>query len=97
MTRIAGTTVVTTRRTQSPAAVAANDERMPEERKPARLTTTSSRHADEALWLVHWLNAKAEAEAANRGEQRRSVFVALVGMILALFALAGTMLWTAWR
>jgi hypothetical protein len=46
-------------------------------------------------WLVHWLNAKAVA--TDRGEQRWNVFAVLAGIVLALFALAGTMIWTAWE
>ena len=50
---------------------------------------------DEALWLVHWLNAKIGT--ADQSEQRRKVFFAFAGIALALLVLAGAMIWTAWE
>jgi hypothetical protein len=50
---------------------------------------------DEALWLLHWLNAKLATD--DQSEQRRNVVLAAVGLVLALFALAGTLIWAAWR
>lgn len=49
---------------------------------------------DEALWLVHRLNALL---VVDWRAQRWNVTLALVGIVLALFALAGLMIWAAWR
>ena len=50
---------------------------------------------DEALWLVHRFN---EALApVNQRTQRWNVTLALVGIVLALFALSGAMIWAAWK
>jgi hypothetical protein len=50
---------------------------------------------DEALWLVHRLNDALAV--VDRRELRWNVTLALAGIVLALFALAGLMIWTAWR
>jgi hypothetical protein len=50
---------------------------------------------NEALWLVRRLN---DAPAVvDRRELWWNVALALAGIVLALFALAGLMIWTAWR
>ena len=50
---------------------------------------------DEALWLVHRLN---EALAlVDQRPLRWNVTLALTGIVLGLFALAGLMIWAAWR
>lgn len=49
---------------------------------------------DEALWLVHRLNANATE--AGRHEQRGNVTLALAVIVLSLLALAGLMVWAAW-
>jgi hypothetical protein len=50
---------------------------------------------DEALWLVHRLNAAVAV--VDWRAQRWNVTLALVGVVLAMFGLAGLMIWAAWR
>ena len=50
---------------------------------------------DEALWLVQRLNAALAL--VDRRALRWNVTVALTAIVLALFALAGAMIWAAWR
>jgi hypothetical protein len=50
---------------------------------------------DEALWLVHRLNAALAL--VDRRATRWDVTLALSAGVLGLFALAGLMIWAAWR
>jgi hypothetical protein len=50
---------------------------------------------DEALWLVHRLNAALAL--VDRRATRWDVTLALSAVVLGLFALAGLMIWAAWR
>jgi hypothetical protein len=50
---------------------------------------------DEALWLVHRLNAALAV--FDPRPLRWNVTLALAAIVLAIFALAGLMIWAAWR
>jgi hypothetical protein len=50
---------------------------------------------DEALWLVHRLNAALPL--VDWRALRWNVTVALAAIVLALLALAAAMIWAAWR
>jgi hypothetical protein len=60
-----------------------------------RPRATNKDRQDEALWLVHRLNAKKAV--ATQSEQRGNADLALVGIVLSLLALAGLMVWAAWQ
>jgi hypothetical protein len=50
---------------------------------------------DEALWRVHRLNGALAL--IDQRPLRWHVTLALTGVVLGLFALAGLMIWAAWR
>ena len=70
---------------QPPAAAAAE--------KPTPRATTQERQ-DEALWLVYQLNARS---ADARSELRWRGIFAFVAIVLVPLALAGVLIWAAWR
>ena len=51
---------------------------------------------DEALWLAYRLNA-ALVSLVERRALRWNVTLALAVIVLGLFAMAGLMIWAAWR
>jgi len=60
-----------------------------------RPRATNEDRQDEALRLVHRLNAKKAT--ATQSEQRENVNRALTGIVLSLLLLAGLLVWVAWQ